>query len=594
MTEFIDTNTNTNNTMSTYFSKALTTFNEELSLPTNCLPFTDPKFGLLNLQALECGPSDITHELVLVVDNSGSMDDKCPGDNDKSKIDQAIHTLKNIVSFLEENPNIKAYVTIFKFDNNFHKVIERTNVTEDNYKSIEKKINKIRPNGGTYIEQALKETSKYISELKTLYPTHQISHIFMTDGEITCGEERPDRLKNIVVKDIYNYFIGYGSQHDAKLLGVLSDFEKSSYHYIDALEKTGLVFGEILHNITHKVLYDCEIVVEHGVIYNYNTNLYTNKLYIGDIIGESNKVYHLFTDHPTTCYVHLKARTAPASTESLEIHVLQETNNDLNFVNYAFRHRTLTLLGEVKKCQDKYDNSSGFKYDLNYLNPEIIRMYKSKMQELFDEMRKYMAGVNDNKEKIFIKMLCDDIHISQKTFGTKYGNMCITSRQTSQGTQRIYTVNTTPYDYDSDSDDDIQRAGGPSFNSDSDSGSDDDIQRACARPRQRSAGPCFNSYSNNDIQGAPASSNLTIVPDDYEVSNDCMQDSPYLTQTAKTVMRSISYVSSSDSENEDDSEKSDSENEDDQDNSSDDEMPELVPIDSDDEESNKNDLTISP
>ena len=578
MTEFIDTNTNTNNTMSTYFSKALTTFNEELSLPTNCVPFTDAKFGLLNLEALACGPSDITHELVLVVDNSGSMDDKCPGDNDKSKMDQAIHTLKNIVGFLEENPNIKAYVTIFKFDNTFNKVIERTNVTEDNYKSIEKKINKIRPNGGTYIEQALEETSKYISELKTLYPTHQISHIFMTDGEITFGEEKPDRLKNIVVKDIYNYFIGYGSQHDAKLLGVLSDFEKSSYHYIDALEKTGFVFGEILHSITHKVLYDCEIVVEHGVIYNYNTNLYTNKLYIGDIIGESNKVYHLFTDHPTTCYVHLKART-PASTESLKIHVLQENNNDLNFVNYAFRHRTLTLLGEVKQCQDKYDNSSGFKYDLNYLNPEIIRMYKSKMQELFDEMRKYMEGVNDNKDKIFIKMLCDDIHISQKTFGTKYGNMCISSRQTSQGTQRIYTVNTTPYDYDSDSDDDIQRAGGgPCFNSDSDSGSDDDIQRACARPRQRSAGPCFNSYSNDDIQPASASSNLTIVPDEYEVSNDCMVDSPYLTQTAKTVMRSISYVSSSDSE------ESDSEEEEESD---DDEMPELLPIDSDD-------LTISP
>ena len=610
MTEFIDTNTNTNNTMSTYFSKAFTTFNEELSLPTNCVPFTDAKFGLLNLEALACAPSDITHELVLVVDNSGSMDDKCPGDNDKSKMDQAIHTLKNIVGFLEENPNIKAYVTIFKFDNTFNKVIERTNVTEDNYKSIEKKINKIRPSGGTYIEQALKETTKYISELKTLYPTHQISHIFMTDGEITFGEEKPDRLKNIVVKDIYNYFIGYGSQHDAKLLGVLSDFEKSSYHYIDALEKTGFVFGEILHSITHKVLYDCEIVVEHGVIYNYNTNLYTNKLYIGDIIGESNKVYHLFTDHPTTCYIHLKARTAHASTESLEIHVLQETNNDLNFVNYAFRHRTLTLLGEVKQCQDKYDNSSRHIYDVNYLNPEIIRMYKSKMQELFDEMRKYMAGVNDNKDKTFIKMLCDDIYISQKTFGTKYGNMCISSRQTSQGTQRIYTVNTTPYDYDSDSDDDIQRAGGgPCFNSDSDSGSDDDIQRACARPRQRSAGPCFNSYSNDDIQPAPASSNLTIVPDDYEVSNDCMQDSPYLTQTAKTVMRSISYVSSSDSEKSDseeeeesdseeeeesDDEEDDDDEESDDEEDDDDEMPALLPIDSDEEENNKNDLTISP
>jgi hypothetical protein len=43
---------------------------------------------------------------------------------------------------------------------------------------------------------------------------------------------------------------------------------------------------------------------------------------------------------------------------------------------------------------------------------------------------------------------------------------------------------------------------------------------------------------------------LAIDTDVYEVSNDCMEDSPYLTQTAKTVMRSISYVSSSDSENE--------------------------------------------
>jgi uncharacterized protein YegL len=558
MTEFIDTN----NTMTTYFSKAFTTFNEELSLPTNCLPFTDAKFGLLNLQALECGPAIIEHELVLVVDNSGSMGDNCPGDNDKTQMDQAIHTLKNIVGFLEEHPNIKAYVTIFKFDNSFNKVIERTNVTEDNYNSIEKSISKIRPNGGTDIGLALKETSKYISELKKLYPTHQISHIFMTDGAVTTGETKPNILKQYVVKDIYNYFIGYGSKHDAKLLGVLSDFEKSSYHYIDALEKTGFVFGEILHNITHKILYDCEIVVENGVIYNYNTNLYTNKLYIGDIVGESNKVYHLFTDHTSSCYVHLKIPL-----KSLEIHIFQETNHDLNFVNYAFRHRTLTLLGEVKQCQDKYDNSSQHIYDVNYLNPEIIRMYKSKMQELFDEMRKYMAGVNDNKDKIFIKMLCDDIHISQKTFGTKYGNMCIGSRQTSQGTQRIYTVNTTPYDYAYDSDDDIP---------------------------QRGSAFCFN----NDSDEEDAPSNLTIVPDDYEVSNDCMQDSPYLTQTAKTLMHTISYVSSSDSEKSD-SEKSDSEKSDDIEKEEDDEMPALLPIDSDhtidsDEESDKNDLTISP
>ena len=537
MTEFIETNA-ISNIATQYFTKAFTTFNEELSLPDNCLPFPGAKFGMLNLQAVTSGPSTKTHELILVIDNSGSMGDQCSGDNNKTQMDQAIHTLKNIVGYLEENQNIKANVTIFKFDDKFIKVVDRTNVTEENYNSIEKSISKIRPNGGTDIGLALRSLQEYINELKTLYPTHQISHIFMTDGEVTQGEKKPNILKQFVDKNIYNYFIGYGSKHDAKLLGILSDFEKSSYHYIDALEKTGFVFGEILHNITHKLLYNCEIVVEHGVIYNYNSNLYTNRLFIGDIVGESNKVYHLFTDTPSTCYVHLK------TVEPLEIHIFQETEHDLSFVNYVFRHRTLTLLGEVKKCQEKYESSPRFGNE-GYFSSGNISDCKMKMSKLFDEMIKYMEDNNDKQNK-FIKMLCDDIHISQKTLGTKYGRMCISSRQTSQGTQRIYTVNTTPLDR-------TRQAA-----HDSDSDSDDDCVKAC----QRSAGP---------------SSNLTIDPDDYEVSNDCMEDSPYLTQTAKTVMRSISYISSSDSEK------------------SDDELPELLPIDSASEaEAEKDSLTISP
>lgn len=583
-----------------YFTKAFTAFNEELSLPTDCVPFTDAKFGLLNLQAIACGPSDITHELVLVIDNSGSMNDKCFGDNNKTQMEQAIYTLTKIIGYLEENPNIKANVTIFKFDDKFKTVLERTTITEENFERVEKLIKKIRPDGETNIEQALKETTKYISGLKTLYPSHQISHIFLTDGAVTKGQERPLILKDYVDYTIYNYFIGYGSKHDYALLRTLSNFEKSSYHYIDALEKTGFVFGEILHNITHKVLYDCEIVIENGVIYNFKTNLYTNKLYIGDIIGESNKVYHLFSDHPTNCYVHLKAKS-PAFREPLEIHIFQEIDNDTNFVNYAFRHRTLTLLGEVKKCQETFTNSSRYKHDVNYYSYENISANKLKMQNLFDEMRKYMEE-NDKQNK-FIKMLCDDIHISMKTFGTKYGNMCISSRQTSQGTQQIYTVNTTPLDYvnvnvnvnvnsrsfsynpydldedvhqrgssinfnnDSDSDEYNQKGAASSFNNNLDGDSDEEIQKAAPRPRQRSCGP-----------------SLSINPDpfdDYEVSKDCMEDSPYLTNTATNVMRSISYNSEEEDDNNDNINK--------EDDSDSDSMPSLVPINNDDSDSDDND-----
>jgi DNA mismatch repair ATPase MutL len=234
--------------------------------------------------------------------------------------------------------------------------------------------------------------------------------------------------------------------------------------------------------------------------------------------------------------------------EPLEIHLFQETEHTLNFVNYAFRHKTLTLLGEVKQCQEKYDEK--------YFGYENISAVKSKMQELFDEMRAIYMSTNDK----FIKMLCDDIHIAMKTIGTRYGQMCISSRQTSQGTQRIYTVNTTPLDrvkvntrsstYDSDSDsDDIQRAS----------------MSACARPKPKQRA-CMPSSFNIDPDQS----------DEYEVSNNCMIDSPYLTQTVTSVMRTISNISdedsdSSSSDEEDDNDKNDSDEEDDNDKNDSDE-----------------------
>jgi hypothetical protein len=84
---------------------------------------------------------------------------------------------------------------------------------------------------------------------------------------------------------------------------------------------------------------------------------------------------------------------------------------------------------------------------------------------------------------------------------------------------------------------------------------------------------------------AQPSLNMTIEPDDYEVSNDCMEDSPYLTQTAKNVMRSISYVSSSDSENDENEDEnnisSDSDNDDDNNNA--------IPANNNDEDNSSDD-----
>ena len=543
MTEFIERNTNTNtNKEPNYFTKGFTTFENESNSLQN-LPFPGAKFGLLNLQAVACGPLDIEHEFILTVDHSGSMDDTCS--DGRTKMQHVNHTLKNIINYLEDNPNIKANVTIFMFDNIFDKVIDRTIVTKENYTFILEKINKIRPRDSTNIELALKKTNEYISKLKTLYPDNRISHIFMTDGEATTGESDPNNLKKYIDKTVYNYFIGFGSDHDAELLKTISSFQKSSYHYIDAIEKAGLVYGEILHSISNKLLYDCEIVIEHGLIYNYSTNLYTDRLYIGDIVGETTKVYHLFTDIPSTCYVHVKALNVD-NTEVI-IHIFPEDNNELNFVDYKFRHRTLVLLDEVKKFQDKY-NEELFSNGGKKVNFEPI---KTKMQNLFDEMMKYMDDNNDKGNK-FIKTLCDDIYISKKTFGTKYGNMYINSRQTSQGTQRIYTVNTTPYDDKKSPTPICTRSQAPTNHNDSDSDNDIGAQR-CPSPSLFGFN-CNNVETDNLETDNLETDNLetdNLETDNYEVSNNCMEDSPYLTPSAKNVMRSISYISEDEDNNED-------------------------------------------
>jgi len=156
---------------------------------------------------------------------------------------------------------------------------------------------------------------------------------------------------------------------------------------------------------------------------------------------------------------------------------------------------------------------------------------KKKMAELMEEMKKFMTD-NELTEDKFIKNLCDDIYICFRTFDTIYGNMFCTARQTSQGTQRQYTVSNTI---------DVEREQTVNLN----------LPRL-SRGRHFQQMPRIQRQTNalDDIN---LDDDIDLLILQHEVSN--FNDTPYRTQQATQVMR---FVSSSNMNDDDSGEDSNS------------------------------------
>ena len=420
---------------------------EEVNLDTNKIPvpIENAKFGILNFTAVTSTEISGKIDFVFTVDCSGSMSDMCS--DGRSKMQHIIYTLKNMILFIHENASEKSNITIYAFDVQIYKIVERTKITDDNCDSILAKVEKIRPLSSTNIEIALKKTAEYIEELKTLYPDNLISHIFMTDGEATDGSSDMTLLKSLVVDNVMNSFIGFGIEHDASLLNGIASVGKSSYHFIDKLESACFVYGEILHSVLYKILTDCEIQLKNGLIYDFKTNTWTDNLKIEDIISEANKTYNIVSNNIDEFSVNIQGTLD----NLVVLYPSRQIDND-DLSKHVFRQRTLQLMYEVNDyCNKKRENDRGVSFRRQLLTPtrhdvetenpmKILRdNLKKNLSDFMTEMKKFMTD-NGLEEDKFMKNLCDDIYICFRTFDTKFGNMYCNARQTSQGTQRQYTV----------------------------------------------------------------------------------------------------------------------------------------------------------
>lgn len=416
------------------------------------ITITDAKFGILNLKAISSSLTQQELEFIFMIDCSGSMSDQCS--DGRNKMQHIVHTLKNMILYFRENSSIKVHITVDSFDDKIYNIIKRCSITDENYASIIAKIDTIVPRQSTDIELALKSVKDTVSQIKLDHPEHSVVSIFMTDGEATGGNTNHGYLSEIVDRTVKNVFIGFGMDHDATLLNAVSDGENSSYYFIDKLENSGLVYGEILYGVVYKLLTNVEIDIQNGLIYDFKNNTWVQTLRVGEIISEANKIYNIASSTPEICSAVLTAKKT-VDLSDIQITISnQEPEEDLT--KYIYRQRTLQhlyIVGDFLKRKKLAEDSSYTVFRTQtFLTPipdnlkEEEKTIRENLHKFIDEMKKYMQenGVNDDK---FLKNLCDDIYISYRTFGTRFAAMYNNARQTSQGTQRCYTVSHTPEEH---------------------------------------------------------------------------------------------------------------------------------------------------
>ena len=408
------------------------------------------KFGIVKINTDVMPILNKVLFFLFTVDSSGSMSDLC---NDRrTKNAHIIHTLTNMLRFFSEKENISIYVQVDAFDDTITSIIQLVQVSPANVEELIIKLKKIQPRNSTNIELALKNASEQIDAASKTLVVAEKHHIFMTDGDITQGNACEKHLKTLLNPTATNVFIGFGIDHNIKVLSELGGGNDPSssvnnYYFIDVLENSGLVYGEIIHNILYASLKHVELIVVNGLIYNWKTNEWTNTLNIGNVIFETEKVYHIVSFVDLDRDVEVGTPTIISASGFVEnadnpFFYTQYTSNSSvleSIAKYKYRQRTQQLLYLARHFDD-------------YKNQGEI---KKKLDDFFNELKAYVDGLGVGlgvglegvqgldvaiNDKPFMKLLMDDVYITRKMFGTTYNSLYSNARQTSQGTQRCYNV----------------------------------------------------------------------------------------------------------------------------------------------------------
>jgi hypothetical protein len=303
---------------------------------------------------------------VLSVDRSGSMNEACK--DGRTKAEQIVHTLRNLFAYLRAPPppgsagshQPEHVVFLHSFDDRIETPLVGADPRQLSEKELEIALKGLAPRGMTDIAAALRRASTAVLTPALEAGEHAV-HILLTDGHVTIGECRQERLKAIVLGTapmpdgrqggVRNAFLGYGSQHCAHLLQALASVEGGAYHFVDSLEHAGMVYGEIVHNALFEQGHDAKIEVEDGEVYDPKRGLWVNQLDMGVFVSEDQKSWLVRATGTSPRATIRYRRTGKAEAE--EVVVAQPGEAHASAFVYAWaRQRCLEVMAEARRVMD--------------------------------------------------------------------------------------------------------------------------------------------------------------------------------------------------------------------------------------------------
>ena len=441
-------------------TEADTPFNRGI-IQINIPPFTDTSSSQTPTAVAPQSRQKIRVIMYGSIDCSGSMGENASQQSQQqrtTKMDFVHATLNNmidtIISQQEEFSHVEFYLALVQFHSSATCVLHPMRVTPDSKDEILQVISRIRPLGGTNFEKCFKEMALLISnESQHISPSDDIPehciqrmHVFLTDGDNNEGNKSIPHLASILSASAVQptqIMIGYGTDHDsATLQSLCSHFPNSRQWFIDDIEKTGCIFGEILWSSVNAAFTKVSISTPHAEVYDFETMQWKSEICLGDFAYDSSRTYYIrapWQHDDLACKFTYTSIEAPQDT-SCEI---------VTPLNYAETPETKDA--EVEKELWRLDTITTIDKSIQFFKTMRRMTYQDQIdtkarliEEITAFQEKFLKYATENNliDDPYIIQLADDLFVCINGLAvSSIGERYIAARQASQIQQRAVTIN---------------------------------------------------------------------------------------------------------------------------------------------------------